>query len=124
MSRTVRIGTRGSGLALWQANHTRDLLQRDPAVGVEIVTIRTSGDRIQDRPLAEIGGKGLFVKEIQSALLDGSVDLAVHSLKDYPVETIDGLRLAGVPEREDPRDVLVCPEAGRPGRSEWTSGLT
>jgi len=110
---TVRIGTRGSALALWQANYTRNrLLDLSPGSNVEICVIKTSGDLIQDRALLEVGGKGLFVKEIQVALLKEEVDLAVHSLKDYPAENPEALTLACVPQRQDPRDALVLP-AGR-----------
>ena len=84
---SIRIGTRGSALALWQTNYTKArLLELVPKANVEIRVIKTSGDLIQDRALLEVGGKGLFVKEIQVALLSGEVDLAVHSLKDYPAE--------------------------------------
>jgi len=108
----VRIGTRGSALALWQAEHVSGLL-RKKGCQAEIVVIKTSGDKIQNRALAEIGGKGLFVKEIQEALLDGRVDIAVHSLKDYPVENPPELMLSCIPEREDPRDALIKPAAKR-----------
>ena len=111
----LKIGTRGSPLALWQANHVKANLEAlAPGADVGIVVIKTSGDRIQDRALIEVGGKGLFVKEIQVALLEGSVDLAIHSLKDYPVENPPELTLACVPRREDPRDALVLPP-GVPG---------
>jgi hydroxymethylbilane synthase len=109
-----RIGSRGSPLALWQAHHIRERLsQADPSGEVEIEIIKTSGDRIQDRALVEVGGKGLFVKEIQTALLEDRVDLAVHSLKDYPAENPPELLLASVPAREDRRDALVLPEGKR-----------
>ncbi len=105
----VRIGTRGSALALWQANHVLSLLRGANAeLEVEIVTIKTTGDKILDSPLAQVGGKGLFVKEIEEALLSGEVDLAVHSLKDVPAFFPDGLGLAAVLEREDPRDALLA----------------
>ena len=105
----LRIGTRGSALALWQANHVLGLLRgADPGLAVEIVTIKTTGDKILDSPLAQVGGKGLFVKEIEEALLAGEVDLAVHSLKDVPAFFPDGLGLAAVLEREDPRDALLA----------------
>lgn len=108
---TWRIGSRGSPLALWQAHHVRDRLRElDPASDVEIEVIKTSGDRIQDRALTEVGGKGLFVKEIQSALLEDRVDLAVHSLKDYPAENPAELTLACVPRREERRDALILRE--------------
>ena len=116
----LRIGTRGSALALWQARHVKGLIEMAaPGTPVEIVVIKTTGDQIQDRALLEMGGKGLFVKEIQFALLERSVDLAVHSLKDYPVQNPEELVLACVPRREDPRDALVLPagqtEADLPG---------
>lgn len=111
-ARVVRIASRGSELALWQAHHVRDLLlSADPSAEVEIQVIRTTGDRITDVPLSRIGDRGLFTKEVDSALLDGSADLAVHSLKDVPTQLPDGLVLAAITERADPRDVLLC----RPG---------
>ena len=102
----MRLGTRGSALALAQSGEVRDRL---PALGadVELVTIRTEGDRRVDQRLADVGGKGLFVKELEEALLDKRVDLAVHSLKDLPAEVPAGLTLAAYPPREDPRDLLV-----------------
>ena len=102
----LRIGTRGSALALWQANAVAALLAQHGRA-TELVTIRTGGDRIQDRPLSEVGGKGLFVKEIEDALLAGTIDLAVHSAKDMSVAIPAGLRVAAVLPREDPRDALV-----------------
>ena len=105
-----RIGTRGSPLALWQANAVRDGLVAalgGDADAVEIMVIRTTGDAIQDRPLSEAGGKGLFVKEIDEALLDGRVDLAVHSAKDLPTELAAGTGLAAVLPRADVRDALI-----------------
>lgn len=108
MKRTVRIGTRGSTLAVWQAGWVKQRLEAHwPDLRVELVPITTSGDRIQHVSLARIGGKGLFVKEIEQALLAGRVDLAVHSVKDLPAELPPGLRLSTIPEREDPRDVLI-----------------
>src|SRR5580693_4564316 len=100
------IGSRGSQLALWQANHIKARLE---ARGVEtrIEIIRTTGDRITDAPLHKVGGKGLFTKEIEEALLDRRVDLAVHSLKDLPTELPKGLTIAAMPEREDQRDAIV-----------------
>jgi hydroxymethylbilane synthase len=110
---TIRIGTRGSPLALRQAEWVAAGLRRiRPDLSVELVRIRTSGDRVGDRSLAEIGGKGLFVKEIEEALLDGRVDLAVHSMKDLPVSLAPGLSLAAVPVREDPSDVLIAHSTG------------
>jgi hydroxymethylbilane synthase len=106
----LRIGTRGSPLALWQANTVRDglvaALGGDPAA-VEIVVIKTTGDAIQDRPLSEAGGKGLFVKEIDEALLDGRVDLAVHSAKDLPTDLAEGTALTATLPRADVRDALI-----------------
>jgi hydroxymethylbilane synthase len=111
----LRIGSRGSALALWQAHYVRDRLRCLPEglPAVEILVIKTSGDRIQDRALLEVGGKGLFVKEIQQALLDHEVDIAVHSLKDYPAANPPELTLACVPQRQDPRDALVLSEGRR-----------
>ncbi len=104
----LRLGTRGSALAMWQAEWTRSALERgDAGMAAAIVTIRTTGDRVTDVPLAEVGGKGLFTKELDEALLDGRIDAAVHSLKDLPFDLPDGLLLAAVCEREDPRDALV-----------------
>ena len=102
----LRIGTRGSALALWQANAVAALLARDGRE-TELVTIRTEGDRIQDRPLSETGGKGLFVKDLEDALLAGTIDLAVHSAKDMSVTLPPGLAIAAVLPREDSRDALV-----------------
>ena len=110
MMRKVRIGTRGSPLALAQATLTRGMLISSGLISedaIEIVVIRTSGDKIQDRSLADIGGKGLFTKEIEEALNDKSIDIAVHSLKDLPAWMPDGLGLAAVLPREDPRDALI-----------------
>jgi hydroxymethylbilane synthase len=103
----MKIGSRGSALALWQANWTKVRLEEQGHT-VEIEIITTTGDRIQNMLLSEAGGtKALFVKEIEEALLDGRVDVAVHSLKDMPAEIPAGLRIAAVPQREDPRDVLI-----------------
>ena len=111
----LRIGTRGSPLALVQARTVRARLAAALGVdeaAIELVIIRTSGDAIQDRPLAEVGGKGLFTKEIEEALLDGRIDLAVHSAKDMPTVLPPGLMLAACLEREDPRDVFISRKAG------------
>ena len=109
MNRTLRIGTRGSELALWQAHHVAKLLsQLDGAPPIQIVEIRTEGDHVLDRPLSEVPGKAFFTKEIEEALAAGHVDLAVHSLKDLPTELPDGLALGAVLEREDPRDVWLA----------------
>jgi hydroxymethylbilane synthase len=108
MKQHLRIGTRGSALALWQAKWVKTRLEELwPGLQVELVPIRTSGDRIQDVSLATLGGKGLFIKEIEEALLAGMVDLAVHSVKDLPGDFPEGLMLSAVPEREDARDVLI-----------------
>lgn len=108
------IGTRGSALALWQARFVASTIEtHHPDIQVELLIIKTRGDKILDVPLATIGGKGLFTKEIEDALLDGRVDLAVHSLKDLPTELPEGLGLAAVMEREDPRDVFISRD-GRP----------
>lgn len=109
----IRIGTRGSALALWQANWVRDrLLELAPGASVELVIIKTLGDQILDRPLADVGGKGLFVKEIEQALLDGTVDLAVHSLKDMPTAQPDGLALVAFPPRAAVLDAFCPADAG------------
>jgi hydroxymethylbilane synthase len=106
----LRIGTRASPLALWQANHVRDRLQAAAAPRlVELVHVTTEGDRDQSASLAHIGGRGVFTKEIQRALLDGTVDVAVHSLKDLPTQPVPGLVLAAVPARGATGDVLVTP---------------
>ena len=108
MTPPVVIGTRGSPLALWQAEWVRSaLLQRFPGVAVELSIIKTQGDKILDVPLAKVGGKGLFVKEIEDALLNGRADVAVHSMKDMPAEIPAGLVIGAVPEREIPADVLI-----------------
>ena len=108
MSGRLRIGTRGSALAVAQSEQVAERIRRlDSSLIVELHRIRTSGDRVSDRPLAEIGGKGLFVKEIEEALLAGEVDVGVHSMKDLPGSLPDGLAIVAVPAREDPRDVLV-----------------
>ena len=104
----VRIATRKSPLALWQAHFVKDALQTlHPGLEVELVTMVTKGDIILDTPLAKVGGKGLFVKELEVAMLEGRADLAVHSMKDVPVEFPEGLGLVTICEREDPRDAFV-----------------
>jgi hydroxymethylbilane synthase len=111
----LRIGTRGSQLALFQANACAALLRDRAGVESEIVVIKTSGDRLAEAPLSEIGGKRLFVKEIEDALLAGEVDVAVHSSKDMPAVLPDGLTIAAVLPREDARDAIVLPQsAGGP----------
>ena len=114
MKQTVRIGTRGSKLALWQSEWVKAAIgQKHPSLSVELVVIKTKGDKILDVPLADIGGKGLFVKEIEEALLNGSVDLAVHSMKDMPSELPDGLGIGPIPLRENPLDVLISRDGRR-----------
>jgi hydroxymethylbilane synthase len=114
MNAPLRIGTRGSPLALWQARHVAELLR--PLAGsreVALVEIETTGDQVRDRPLGQIGGEGLFTKEIQRALLDGRIDVGVHSLKDLPTLPVDGLMLGAVPLRGPSGDVLVSREGHR-----------
>jgi len=111
--RALRVGTRGSELALAQTRGVvTSLKQRHPGLEIEIETIRTQGDRVTDVPLSLMGDRGLFIKEIESALLDGTVDFAVHSMKDLPTELPAGLILAAVTERLDPRDMLIARKAG------------
>lgn len=108
MSKTLRIATRKSLLAMWQAEHIKARLEQlHPDLTVELLPMSTRGDVILDTPLAKIGGKGLFVKELEVAMLEGQADLAVHSMKDLPVEFPEGLELFGICEREDPRDAFV-----------------
>jgi hydroxymethylbilane synthase len=128
----IRIGTRGSKLALRQTVWVRErIAERHPGIQIEVVKIKTTGDRITDVPLATVGGKGLFVKEIEEALLRKDIDLAVHSMKDVPTELPAGLHLGAITEREDPRDVLVSrgglslgeiPPAARVGTSSLRRG--
>jgi hydroxymethylbilane synthase len=104
----LRVATRGSALARWQADHVVALLHKaDPGIEAQAVIVETSGDRRRDVPIWELGGKGVFVKEVQAAVLDGRADLAVHSAKDMPSSTPDGLVIGAVPERADVRDALV-----------------
>lgn len=121
---SLRIGSRGSKLALWQASWVKSRLE-ERGHSSEIKIIKTRGDQILDTPLTRIGGKGVFTKEIEEALLDGQIDLAVHSLKDLPTELPPGLTIASVPQREDARDVLVgSPLDALPqGASVGTSSL-
>jgi len=107
------IATRESRLALWQAEHVRDLLQRRFGLQVELLGMTTRGDQILDRALSKVGGKGLFVKELENALEDGRAHLAVHSLKDMPMELPAGFALGAVLPREDPRDAIVSPRFAR-----------
>lgn len=105
--RTLRLGTRGSLLARTQSGHVAAAITQATGVAVELVIITTRGDRVTDRPLAEVGGKGLFTLELEEGLLDGSLDLAVHSMKDMPTDEPDGLVFGAIPVRQDPRDALV-----------------
>lgn len=106
--RTIRIATRKSPLALWQAEHVKSELERHhPGIRVELLAMSTRGDKILDTPLAKVGGKGLFVKELEVAMLEKRADLAVHSMKDVPVEFPEGLGLTVIGDREDPRDAFV-----------------
>ena len=126
-NRILRIATRKSQLALWQAEHVRDrLLAAHPGLRVELLPLSTQGDRILDVPLAKIGGKGLFVKELETAMLEGRADLAVHSMKDVPMDFPPGLGLGAILAREDPHDAFVSnahpalealPEGARVGTS-------
>ena len=123
----LRLGTRKSKLALWQANFVKERLESF-GCKVELVLITTTGDKILDAPLAKIGGKGLFVKEIEEALLRGEIDLAVHSLKDVPMIIPKGLALSAITERENPYDVLISRDGSRleelpPGAVVGTSSL-
>ena len=112
--RSIRIGTRGSTLALAQANWLKaEIGGRWPEAAVSLQIIKTSGDRFVEEALQAIGGKGVFTKEIEEALLAGEIDLAVHSMKDLPTELAPGLAIIAVPEREDPRDVLVARSGAR-----------
>ncbi|PIV24546.1 MAG: hydroxymethylbilane synthase [Deltaproteobacteria bacterium CG03_land_8_20_14_0_80_45_14] len=108
MPSELKIGTRGSQLALFQANWVKEkLVETHPNLKVTLIKIKTTGDKIQDAPLAKIGGKGLFVKEIEEALIQKKIDLAVHSIKDVPTELPKGLHLSVITKREDPRDVFI-----------------
>lgn len=112
MRSPITIATRGSDLALWQANRIKSLCQAaEPDLEIELLPVKTRGDKILDRPLAKVGGKGLFVKEIEQALLDGRADLAVHSMKDVPAELEEGLAMAAISERASPDDALVGAES-------------
>jgi len=104
----IKIGSRGSELALWQANWVKSALEeKNPYLTAEIEIIKTQGDKMVDVPLSKVGGKGLFVKELEDALLKNEIDVAVHSMKDMPVELPPDLYIAAIPRREDPRDVLI-----------------
>lgn len=123
----IRLGTRGSPLALWQAHWVKDRLEQGGETRVGVVPIRTTGDRVTDRPLAAIGGKGLFTRELDRALLEGRIDLAVHSLKDLPFRLHEGIRIAALLERGDPRDAFIsrrgCLDALPAGSRIGTSSL-
>ena len=129
MDKTLKIGTRGSKLALWQANWVKSALEaKDSSLSIELAIIKTKGDKILDVPLAKVGGKGLFVKEIEDALLNEKIDLAVHSMKDMPGEIPKGLCIGAIPEREIPQDVLISRNKKRlskldPGAKIGTSSL-
>ena len=110
---TFKIATRGSPLALWQARWVqKNILEQHPEISVELLILKTTGDRIQDRPLSEVGGKGLFIKELETALLDGRADMAVHSMKDVTGFFPGGLEISVIAEREDPGDAWLCPKYG------------
>ncbi|MDI6712527.1 MAG: hydroxymethylbilane synthase [Anaerosomatales bacterium] len=120
------IGTRGSKLALWQSEHIKAMVEEITGLPVRLKVIKTTGDKILDVPLAKVGGKGLFTKELEVALMAGEVDMCVHSMKDVPTELPEGLFIAAMPERVDPRDVIVSgkgytldtlPEGARVGTS-------
>ncbi|MEK7689213.1 MAG: hydroxymethylbilane synthase [Deltaproteobacteria bacterium] len=114
MRRKIKLGSRGSQLALWQANWVKsELEKRYKNLEVEIIKIKTTGDKILDVPLAKVGGKGLFVKEIEEALLKKRIDLAVHSMKDVPTDFPNGLHLAAITEREDPRDAFIISQKSK-----------
>lgn len=121
----IRIGTRGSPLALAQTETVAGML-KDALTGydTEIVTITTGGDRVKNAPLWKVGGKGLFVKEIETALLEGEVDVAVHSMKDLPGDIPEGLTIGAVPKRCDPEDWLIVPSGDGRGKSGWVSTLS
>lgn len=132
MKRSLKIGTRGSKLALWQANHVSDLLSTsNPELQIDIQIIKTTGDSVLDSPLSEIGGKGVFVKEIEEALLSENIDIAVHSMKDVPTILPEGLAISAVAKRHDPRDALISnigltlaelPEGSRVGTGSLRRG--
>jgi hydroxymethylbilane synthase len=114
MNNPIKIGTRGSKLALWQANWVKSVLEKKfPPTPVQLVIIKTQGDKILDVPLAKVGGKGLFVKEIEQALFTGQIDIAVHSMKDMPSDIPEGLCIGAIPERENPADVFISCNGAR-----------
>ena len=121
--RTIRIATRKSRLAMWQAQYVADAIIRYyPALKVDLRPMSTKGDEILDRSLAKIGGKGLFVKELEQALLSNEADIAVHSMKDVPAEMAGGLDILSIMQREDPRDALVSNRVDR--ISQLTQGAS
>jgi hydroxymethylbilane synthase len=121
MNNPIKIGTRGSKLALWQADWVKSALEKKfPSTPVELITIKTQGDKILDVPLAKVGGKGLFVKEIEQALLTRQIDIAVHSMKDMPADIPEGLCIGAIPERENPADVFISRNGA--GFSELAAG--
>jgi hydroxymethylbilane synthase len=121
MDSPLRIGTRGSKLALWQANWVKSVLEKKfPSIPVELNIIKTRGDKILDVPLAKVGGKGLFVKEIEAALIDHRIDIAVHSMKDMPSEIAQELSIGAIPQRENPGDILISRTGAK--LSELTAG--
>ena len=110
----LKIATRGSPLALWQAEWVQKrILAQYSEITVELLILKTEGDRIQDRPLSDVGGKGLFIKELENALLDGRADLAVHSMKDVTCFLPEGLEISVIAKREDPGDAWLCPKYGK-----------
>ena len=114
MNDPVRIGTRGSKLALWQAGWVKSILEKKfPPIQIELILIKTQGDKILDVPLAKVGGKGLFVKEIEQALLARRIDIAVHSMKDMPADIPQGLCIGAIPARENPLDVFISRNGAR-----------
>lgn len=116
MKRKIRVGSRDSKLAVMQTELVMEAIRRaDPEIELELITLKTTGDMILDKTLDKIGGKGLFVKELDQALMDGRIDLAVHSLKDMPMEINEELPIVACAKRGDPRDVLVLPEGAKPG---------
>ena len=126
---TVRVATRKSPLALWQAEYVAKRLEEaHPGLNVELCPMSTQGDKLLDAPLAKVGGKGLFIKELEVALIEGRADIAVHSMKDVPVELPSGMHIPVITERGDPRDALVCPRGAglhelAPGSRVGTSSL-
>ena len=108
MGKVIRIGSRDSKLAVWQAEYVKHMIeQAHPEIQVEIITMKTTGDKILDRSLDKVGGKGLFVKELDLALLEKRTDLSVHSLKDMPMEVPEDLPILAYTKREDPRDAMI-----------------